>query len=182
MKHVLVPILVSLSLSATAPAALTIYVDSTEKEYFLSGTATGLPFEDFMFGRGQIFWDNNEPGDGGYVEILSEAAFIVTDNTSSGTFIMFLHGNGNVNGAFNLQTATQTTLTGNSSLRFDYSGWAPALQAELEAKAAGGDIVPVTNGASSNFALEFQAVPEPGSLALAGIALAGMAARRKRRD
>lgn len=179
MKKTFVPILI-LSLSAAASAALTINVDPVEKEYYLSGTATGFPEEDFMFGGGQIAWDNEELLDGGFVELLSEDAFIVTDNISSGSFILFLHGNGNVNGGFDFETADLTTLTGDSSLRFDYSGWAPALQAEFEAKAASGDIVPVANGASSNFNLQIQAVPETGSSVLAALALAGVLARRKR--
>lgn len=180
MKRTLVPILVSLSLSAAASAALTIHVDATEKEYYLSGSATGLPEENFFSGSGQIAWDNGETLDGGFETILSEAAFSVANNTSSGSFILFLHGNGNVNGAFDFETADLTTLTGNSSLRFDYSGWAPALQTELEAKAAGGDIVPVANGASSSFNLSFQAVPEPGPAALISIALLGLAFSRRR--
>lgn len=181
MNRTLLPILVSLSLSPAASAALTIIVDTAEKEYYLSGTATGFPAEDFFFGSGQIAWDNGEPLDGGFVSILSESAFMVSGNTSSGSFILFLHGNGNMNGAFDFETADLATLTGDPSIRFDYSGWAPALQTEFEAKAAAGDIVSVVNGASTNFNLGIQAVPEPGSSALVATGLLGLACFRRRR-
>ena len=63
---------------------------------------------------------------------------------------MFIHGNGDINGALDLDAPDVTTLTGDSSATFDYSGWAATVITELESKAVAGEIIPVTQG-SSNF-------------------------------
>ena len=172
--------LLALAVPSFASAALTIRVDVVEKEYYLSGSASGLPEENFMFGNGQIAWDNGQPYDGGYVDILSEEAFTVSGNTSSGSFIMFLHGNGNFNGGFDFETASLTTLTGNSAIRFDYSNWAPALITRFETAAANNEVISVANGASSAFALNIGAVPEPSSATLLLLAGTGLAFIRRR--
>lgn len=179
MKYPFVSILLSLSLTAAASAALTIHVDIEAQQYYLSGSAMGIPEQDFMEEEGYIFWDNGEAYNGGYVNLFSAAAFTVAGNNPI-DFQLFLHGNGNVNGGFTLESTNTTTLTGNPAVRYDYSGWAPAVRTELESKALSGDVIGVGNGASPSFALNFAAIPEPGSAALLSIPLLGLAFSRRR--
>lgn len=179
MKFLFAAIL-AFSLPALAPAALTIGVNPTSKIYYLSGSASGSPYYDEDMEFGQIFWDNYQPYDGGYISILSEAAFSVTGNTSQGNFILFLHGNGNLNGAFRLETENVLTLSGNQNVTYDYSGWSPALQAVLEGKAAANEFLAVTNGASASFGMNFAIVPEPSATLLLLAGGGGLAMMRRR--
>lgn len=165
-------------LARDAAAQLYINVDTQLQQYYLSGSATGMPFTDPDFGS-QIFWDNGQPYDGGYTDFLSIAAFTVTGNSPS-SFQMYLHGNGNVNGAFNLSSGSVTTLTGDSTMIFSYAGWDPAVIASLEGKAASGETVTVTQG-SSTFGLNFAVVPEPTSTALIVVSAAGAVVWQGRR-
>lgn len=107
------------------------------------------------------------------------SAFTVTGN-SPGFFQMYLHGNGNINGAFDLASGSVTTLTGNSDVTFSYAGWDPALITMLEGKATSGETVNVTQG-SSSFALGFTGVvPEPSSMMFIALAGVGAAVWRRR--
>ncbi len=155
----------SILLSSSLSAQLILNVDPATKEYFVSGSATGVPAgeEDFGF---TLFWDNQQEYDGGYVDFLSGAAFDLQGN-SAFNWTMFLHGNGNVNGALRLGSADAFTLTGNPEVRHDYSSWSPAVIAELEGKATSGEFLAVTDG-SPAFAMQFAVVPEPSTYALLG--------------
>lgn len=168
--------------ATVAWAQLTIHVDTSVKEYYLDGSATGAVGGDEETGY-QVFWNNGQPFNGGFPTFLSQAAFIVTGNTAS-NFTMFIHGNGNINGVLEFTSGSPVTLTGNAAVRYDYSGWAPGVIMELESKAAFGEMVAVING-SPNFALGFAtaAVPEPSTYAvIVGIgALLGAALFRRRR-
>ena len=149
------------------------------QQYYLSGTATGTPLFDPDFGSGTIFWDNGQPVNGGFTDFLSLAAFSVTGN-SANSVTMFLHGNGDINGALDLNSGGATTLTGNPNVTFSYGGWAPALIAELESKALSGETINVTEG-SATFGIDFtSAVPEPSSVLLIVIGGAGAAIWRSR--
>jgi hypothetical protein len=160
MKHLILSIISSVLLAVTALAqdGLFINVDPDTKTYFLSGTATGLPSDPpIPIPTFPINWDNFQPYSLGsdYAEFLSDSAFTVTGN-SVADFVMFIHGAGNVNGGFDFDSKSVTTLTGNPDVLFDYSGWSPTLIAELEDKALAGEIVDVTFG-SPEFALTFRA-------------------------
>jgi hypothetical protein len=170
----------SLYFARSASAQLFLNVDTQLQQYYLSGTATGTPLFDPEFGEGTIFWDNGQPVNGGFTNFLSLAAFSVTGNTAN-SFTMFLHGNGDINGALDLSSGGATTLTGNPNVTFSYGGWAPALIAELESKALSGETVNVTEG-SATFGLVFTtaAVPEPSSALLILIGGAGAAIWRGR--
>lgn len=159
-------------LTASAPAQLVVNVDPALQMYWLSGSASGAPGGDEDFGY-EIFWNNNLPYDGGYTNFLSLSAFTISGN-SSANFIMFLHGNGNINGALDLNSGAALTLTGNAAVKFDYSGYSPGLVTSLESKAAANQALPATDG-SPAFGLTFRtvaAVPEPSAIALlAGLGL-----------
>lgn len=175
------PFLAPLAAGAALAPSLFLHVDTVAKEYYLSGSATGVPEEDFFSGSGQISWDNGQPLDGGFTELLSQSAFVVTGNTAS-SFILFLHGNGNVNGAMDFDSSGATTLTGDSNLRFDYSFWSSVLIAELEDKASSNEVIPVAAGGET-FAIQFAgaAIPESSAFAtLAGAAVLGCAMLRRR--
>jgi hypothetical protein len=176
-------VFVALGLSAVASAQLTINVDTSARQYYLSGSATGAVGGDEEGGY-KIFWDNAQPYNGGFPAFLAQTAFIATGNTTTG-FTMFIHGNGNVNGVLNFSSGNNVTLTGDSTVRFDYSVWASTVITELESKAALGETVATTTG-SSQFTLTFAtaAIPEPTTYAalLGGAALLGAIVRRRRRD
>jgi hypothetical protein len=167
-------VLLSLCLCAITSAQLTINVDASAQEYYLSGSATGAVGGDEDMGY-EVFWNNSQPYNGGFSNFLSDGAFTVSGNTAGG-FTMFIHGNGNINGVFNFVTAGSVTLTGNSAVRFDYGSWDPLMIAEIESKAALGETVAVTRG-SSDFALVFStaAIPEPSTYAalFGGLAFLG---------
>lgn len=171
----------ALGLAAVASAQLTINVDTSAQHYYLSGSATGAVGGDAEDGY-RIFWDNGQPYNGGFPAFLAQTAFIATGNTMAG-FTMFIHDSGNVNGVLNFNSGNDVTLTGNSTLRFDYSGWASSVITELESKAALGETVATTSGASQ-FTLTFAtaAIPEPTTYAafLGGTALVSALVRRRR--
>lgn len=173
----------ALGLAAVASAQLTINVDTSAQQYYLSGSATGAVGGDAEDGY-RIFWDNGQPYNGGFPAFLAQTAFIATDNTTTG-FTMFIHGNGNVNGVLRFSSGNDVTLTGDSTVRFDYSGWESSVITELESKAALGETVATTAG-SSQFTLTFAtaAIPEPTTYAalLGGAALVIALVRRYRRD
>jgi hypothetical protein len=170
-------------LASVASAQLTVHVDTTAKEYYLSGSATGAVGGSEMMGY-NISWDNDQPYNGGYTSMLSDEAFTVSGTTGNG-FILFLHGNGNVNGGFDFSSGGTVTLTGNADVRFGYGSWDGALIAELESKAALGETV---LGSAPAFNLAFStasaAVPEPSTYAaiLGGLTLAGVVFVRARKN
>lgn len=182
--------------AAALSPSLFINVDTVAKEYYLSGTATGYPASTGMGGPGgmegpggmggyEVFWDNYQPYDGGYENLLSESAFVITGN-SGYDYTLFFHGNGNINGAFNFSSGGSTTLTGDSTLRFSYAGWSEYMIAELEDKVVNQELVVPSSGDMA-FTLQFTAapaaaIPEPATgAALAGaITLTGVVAVRRR--
>ena len=155
----------SVLLSSSLSAQLILNVDVAEKQYFLTGSATGAPDGEEDFGY-TVFWDNQQPYDGGYADFLSLAAFDLQGNSSI-SFTMYLHGNGNINGYLRLESGSAFTLSGNPEARFDYASWSPAMIAEFESKATGGEFLSVTEG-SPDFAMQFAVVPEPSTYALLG--------------
>jgi hypothetical protein len=167
-----------IALSDASHAALSIMVDTTTKQYYLSGSTTGLPEMDIMMESAQIFWNNQQPYNGGYPSFLALSAFS-NSGTVPQSFTMFLHGNGNINGAANFGSGEMVTLVGDSSVKFSYSGWEPTVIAEIESKALAGEVLPVTSG-SSAFAMTFQAVPEPTSALLVLVGGCSLVLRRRR--
>jgi hypothetical protein len=156
------PIAACLLTSVSVCAQIFLNVDPIRQEYFLSGSASGVPSAEFL--PFHISWDNNQPTGGGLVNLLDINAFRVSGQEAFG-FIMFLNGNGNVNGALFLASDDPVTLTGDSSRRYDYSFFDPPLVSQLERKAEVGEFLPTVSG-SPSFGITFVAVPEPSTLIL----------------
>jgi hypothetical protein len=168
-------------------ATLFLNVDTSAQEYYLSGSASGSPYvNDFgPFAQGsQIFYSNYQPTAGGYASWLSLDAFTVTGNTAS-HMTLYIHGNGNINGAINFAEGSALTLAGKESQRYSYATWDTSVITALEGKATVGEILVPTQGDVS-FAIQFKhapaAIPEPSTVAaiFGAVALAGVVVHRRR--
>jgi hypothetical protein len=168
---------------APASASLVINVDSTAHQYYLSGSASGTAMASFLPDVWMIVWSNGQSATGTEVNLLASDAISVSGNTVTDPFTMNLYEDGNVNGSIYVNSGNLTTLSGISSVRYDYSGWSAAMQTELETKALLGESVPANIGfGSSDFSMTFAdaPLPEPAGLALLSAGMFGMMLKRRR--
>ncbi len=145
----------ALLLGMSAHAALYVEVDKASKTYYVSGSASGTPAHDEM--NDYVSFDNGQAYGGVYTNLFSQDMFKVSGNTMA--FItFFLHASGNINGGWNLASASYCTITGDTTVRASYAGFEATLIAELESKADAVETIPVTEG-SSTFAMTIRNAP-----------------------
>lgn len=162
----------------SARGELVLVVDTSAETFQLSGMDSGTLFD--AGGRGAVQWQWSNKGGSGAGSIVegpptstlftsslgASESRIVTDTLSGGRFVLLLYtdtpGSGNIIGA-------------NKTL--SYSSWDSGAKARMES------LIGTTSEqlffASGFQPLSLSAVPEPTSFAMFGMAMMGMARRRR---
>ena len=181
MKHIpLQSFLAALCLlSGAANAALVLTVDSSTKEYYFEGSATGAPSG--MMEMSLVSWDNEQAYgmNNDYSPNLLTGDMLVILGIEAPGPAFFVHAPGNINGGFNFSGEfSSVTIVANPEARGSYASWNPAVIATFEAKAQSGEIIP--SGSDANFNIQLSAVPEPSSALLGMLGVCGLLLRRRR--
>jgi hypothetical protein len=173
-------ILITSGFDPTPRGSLFVNVNAAAKQYYVSGSATGSVEPDSLSGGGEILWDNGATPGGNRTTLLTSAAFSVTGNTLSGVDVV-IYDSGLVAGDAFFGVEVNTTLTGNPSQLYDYSGFASGVATQLELLASSGGRVGMASGGST-FTLQFVAVPEPrfGGWFVFGLAVAALVVTESR--
>lgn len=173
--------------SASASGGLVLNVDTTNKEFWLTGSASGDPANVYFFGFDSMLFATNESW-GGDMNILNNT-FLVTstpDSANNGSFntiqIDFSHGSFKLEAGWNTTVGLQN-VTGNGT-HYSYASFNAGNITYFEALAGADTVVSQFHGDVGFGTLTVSAVsaiPEPSTYAaLFGAAALGLAAWRRR--